>query len=119
MSEQKSFCPSCKDNNVYVRVEWRQVGTKPDGSPKKRPFEVDKNDWHNCPYWKPSTTKSSFKKTDTLGKLAELETNFEAFKMDVNKSMGDLEKKVKDLGVAVAKISNVTAKQLMEEQEKK
>lgn len=43
-----SFCKSCLANNVNTRTEWR---INPEG--KNRPFDIDKNEWHKCPYWKP------------------------------------------------------------------
>ena len=45
-----SFCKSCQQNNVNTRIEWRP---NPDKPGKNKPFDIDKNEWHNCPYWKP------------------------------------------------------------------
>jgi hypothetical protein len=44
------FCKSCQANNVNTRVEWRP---NPDKPGKKKQFDIDKNGWHNCKYWKP------------------------------------------------------------------
>ena len=82
-----------------VPIEWRQVGQKPDGSPKKRPFEIDTDEMHNCPYYKPmknfkqvaqkveqeiTTNPSVFKKNDALGRVVELETQVQADIKDIH-----------------------------------
>jgi len=52
-----TFCSSCKSNGVQTRVEWRP---NPDKPGKNKPFDVDKQEWHVCPYYKP---KQEFAKT--------------------------------------------------------
>jgi len=51
------FCSSCKSNGIQTRVEWRP---NPDKPGKNKPFDVDKQEWHVCPYYKP---KQEFAKT--------------------------------------------------------
>jgi hypothetical protein len=45
-----TFCKSCQQNGVNTRVEWMP---NPDKPGKKKQFDIDKNEWHICPYWKP------------------------------------------------------------------
>lgn len=47
------YCKNLKPDGSFcmVPIEWREIGVKPDGSPKKRPFETDTGNQHECPYY--------------------------------------------------------------------
>jgi len=44
-----SFCNTCQKNGVNTRVEWRE---NPQYPGKNKPFDIDKGEWHKCPYYK-------------------------------------------------------------------
>ena len=58
MSNQ--FCKLCKENGVNTRVEWRPNPNKPG---KNKPFDVDKQEWHKCPFYVSPTTTTSNNET--------------------------------------------------------
>ena len=86
------FCKSCQTNGVNTRVEWQVVGTKPDGSPKKGMFDIDKQEMHKCPYWKPDPNykkkvppeiKEEFEKIERDLKTEELKNQMNRGNVDL------------------------------------
>ena len=57
-----------------------------DRSGKWLPYNVDNDNKHDCPNYgsKPASNTSTFKKTDTLGKIAELETEVNFLKTEIS-----------------------------------
>jgi hypothetical protein len=128
------FCKSCQQNNVNTRVEWRP---NPDKPGKKKQFDIDKNEWHTCPYWKPDPnykSKQGFKANvpdDVKQEFAKIEQevkqNSETAKQysnnDIMLAINNLQISVstieaairqftKDVGEALAKMSFEKANKL-------
>ena len=102
-----SFCKNLDPQGqpCGVEIEWREYDQG-----KKRPWQVGIQDWHKCPYWKPKKNfgqfsqvakqveqeisnrpPSTFTKGDTLGRLAELETQYYADKKEFERRLGRAE----------------------------
>ena len=104
-----SFCKNLDPDNqpCGVEINWQEVNT-PNGI-KKRPFELN-GQQHKCPYWKPKKNfgqfsqvakqveqeisnrpPSTFTKGDTLGRIAELETQYYNDKKEFERRLGRAE----------------------------
>ena len=81
------FCRSCQSNNVNTRVEWRP---NPDKPGKNKQFDIDKNEWHTCPFWKPDP---NYKKKQMANIPPDVKEAFT--KIEDELKVNDLEKLIK------------------------
>jgi len=78
--EKAKPCTQCAQNNVQTLIMWRPNPEKAGminqktGRAYMRPWDVNKNDWHSCPYYNPpsgttttTTTKPPFTPNDKTG----------------------------------------------------
>ena len=112
------LCSNKKEDGSWcgVPIEWREIGKKPDGSPKKRPFEIDTGVEHNCPYWKktfnkPAQTKSPTNAEGIIKEQVEQGVKIQSLEQDVK----TLKIQFNDISKALAQISNFRASQLKQE----
>ena len=120
-----SFCKSCQANNVDTRIEWRP---NPDKPGKKKQFDIDKQEWHNCKYWKPDPNYrkpklkpedqavfDEFEKGQTSTQavsLKDIANSLNILTIEHQKNMTDIKRLLSEFGEAIAKMSFEKASKL-------
>ena len=104
-----------------VPIEWREMEGqyKPNGDLKKRPFEVDTGNMHNCPYWKKTFSKptGNNKPKSTQEGIINEQLNNGVKIEKLEKDVREIKVQISELGKALAQISNFKASQLKKHEE--